>query len=95
LRAGALGVKSRRLSASSERSWKAARGHSRAPHDSLRGAWGRERRSAAAGTTAEPTEGGAIFSRDGLFSAACATIFRRLAARRGPRSPADAGPLRG
>jgi hypothetical protein len=30
----------------------------------------------------EPTEDGAIFRRDGLFSAACATIFRRVGARR-------------
>jgi hypothetical protein len=27
---------------------------------------------------AEPTETGAIFGRDGLFSRACVTIFRRL-----------------
>ena len=29
------------------------------------------------------TKGGAIFRRDGLFSAACATFFRRAGARRG------------
>jgi len=50
---------------------------------------------AAAEAMAEPTEGGAVFGRDGLFSMACVTIFRRLAARRGLRSPADAGPSRG
>jgi hypothetical protein len=44
---------------------------------------------------AEPTEGGAVFGRDGLFSSACVPIFRRLVAPRGLRSPADAGPLRG
>jgi len=49
----------------------------------------------AAEATAGPTEGGAIFGRDGLFSMPCVTIFRRLAARRGFRSPADAGQLRG
>ena len=50
---------------------------------------------AAAEATAESTEARAVFGRDGLFSRACVTIFRRLVARRGPRSPADAGPLRG
>jgi hypothetical protein len=35
----------------------------------------------AAEATAEPTEGGAIFARDGLRSMACVTIFRRLAVR--------------
>jgi hypothetical protein len=33
---------------------------------------------AAAPATAEPTEGGAVFRRDGLLSMACVTIFRRL-----------------
>jgi hypothetical protein len=36
---------------------------------------------------------GAISGRDGLFSTACATIFRRLVARRRRRSPAAAGLL--
>jgi len=47
----------------------------------------------AAEATAEPTEGRAVFGRDGLFSRVCVTIFRRLAARRALRSPADAGLL--
>jgi hypothetical protein len=45
--------------------------------------------------SAEAIEAGAVFGHDGLFSMACVTIFRRLAARRGLRSPADAGRLRG
>jgi hypothetical protein len=32
----------------------------------------------ATGAPAEPAEAGAIFGRDGLFSTACVTIFRRL-----------------
>ncbi len=49
----------------------------------------------AAEATAEPTEARAIFGRDGLFSRACVTVFRRLVAPRALRSPADAVPLGG
>jgi hypothetical protein len=41
------------------------------------------------------SEVGDIFERDGLFSAACATIFRRVGGRPGVRLPADAGAVRG
>jgi hypothetical protein len=50
---------------------------------------------AAAGATAEPIAAGVVFAREGLFSMACVTIFRRLAARRGLRLSADPGLLRG
>jgi hypothetical protein len=37
----------------------------------------------AADATAEPTEAGAVFRRDDLFSRACVTIFRRFVAQEG------------
>ncbi len=61
-----------------------------------RGGWvglncGKGRKRSVAGAPAEPTEGGAIFRRDGLLSTACEEIFRRAGALRGLRSPPEAG----
>ena len=58
-----------------------------AAHGAQRSAWRRRRRP--------NRPRAAPFSGDRLLSTACEAIFFRLAARRGPRSPADAGPLRG
>jgi hypothetical protein len=53
------------------------------PRHPLRGAGGVAH--GAAGAAADPTDGGAIFLREDLFSTACVTIFRRPVAGRGLR----------
>ncbi len=60
--------------------------------EKVAGEAGRMRASVAADAAAEA---GAGFRRDGLFSTACATDFRRLGVRRRLRAPAGAGRLRG